>query len=198
MKLTDSKRRIYDQGDIDINVVQDMLRDDEHLYVDVDTGGYIFFGTPRRLNNIIDNPINGPIASAKRKQERLDEAQAYLRIKGAGGVLGDEEIAAVVRTVVDEWTTMDAAEYYGITGCADVWEENLRWLTERGTMNSDGTYGKGKQTPVLVWADGSTIDITMADARHKLEFKTQILFRDFLYFNAARVEAGLQREYKEG
>ena len=100
-----------------------------------------------------------------------------------------------MRTVVAGWTTKDAAEYYGITGCADVWEENLRWLTERGTMNSDGTYGKGKQTPVLVWADGSTI--TMADARHKLEFKTEILFRDFLYFNAARVEAGLQREYKE-
>ena len=64
-------------------------------------------------------------------------------------------------------------------------------------MNSDGTCGKGKQIPVLVWADGSTI--TMADAHHKLEFiKTQILFSDFLYFNAARADAGLQREYKEG
>ena len=100
-----------------------------------------------------------------------------------------------MRTVVAEWTTKDAAEYYGITGCADVWEENLRWLTKRGTMNSDGTFGKGRQTPVLVWADGSTI--TMGDARHKLEFKTEILFRDFLYINAARVEAGLQHEYKE-
>ena len=99
-------------------------------------------------------------------------------------------------TVVDELTTKVAVEYYGITGCADVWEENLRFLTQQGTVNSDGTYGKGRQTPVLVWADGSTI--TMADARHKLEFKTQILFSDFLYFNAARVEAGLQREYKEG
>ena len=89
-----------------------MLRDDEHLYVDVDTGGYIFFGTPRRLRNIIGNPINNPIWSlinnpkyspinnpkynpikaAKRKQGRLDEAKAYLHIKGVGGVLEDEEI----------------------------------------------------------------------------------------------------------
>jgi hypothetical protein len=53
--LTDSKIRIHDQEDI--NLVQDMLRDGEHLYVDVDTGGYIFFGTPRRLNSIINNPI---------------------------------------------------------------------------------------------------------------------------------------------
>ena len=82
MKLTDSKRRIYDQEDI--NVVQGMLRDDGHLYVDVGTGGYIFFGTPRRMTNIIDNPIYNPInnpiyspiASAKRKQKRLDEAKA--------------------------------------------------------------------------------------------------------------------------
>ena len=49
MKLTDSKRRIYDQDDI--NLVQGMLRDDEHLYVGVGTGGCLFFGTPRRLNN---------------------------------------------------------------------------------------------------------------------------------------------------
>ena len=63
MKLTDSTIRIYNQEDI--NLVQDMLRDDEHLYVDVDTGGYIFFGTPRRLRNIIDNPIWNPINNPK-------------------------------------------------------------------------------------------------------------------------------------
>ena len=38
MKLTDSKRGIYDQEDI--NVVQGMSRDDENLHVGVDTGGY--------------------------------------------------------------------------------------------------------------------------------------------------------------
>ena len=58
MKLTDSTIRIYDQEDI--NLVQDMLRDDEHLYVDVDTGGYIFFGTPRRLNNCNINNYRQP------------------------------------------------------------------------------------------------------------------------------------------
>ena len=52
MKLTDSKVMIYDLEVI--NLVQEKLRDDEHLYVyvDVGTGGYIFFETPRRLKDI--------------------------------------------------------------------------------------------------------------------------------------------------
>ena len=63
IKLTDSKIRIYQQEDI--NIVQDMtlLRVDVYeyfaylqLYVDVNTGGYIFFGTPRPLLSFGGDP----------------------------------------------------------------------------------------------------------------------------------------------
>ena len=162
MKLTDSKFGIYGQEGI-YYLVEDMLRDDEHLCVGAGTGGHIFFGTLRRLRNVINNPINNlisinspinnpainPTASANRKQGRLYEAKAYLRVRGAGGALGrgDEKIAAAVRTAADEWTTKDAAEYYsyGITGCANIRGENLRFLTQRGSMIYDGTYGEGRQ-----------------------------------------------------
>ena len=38
----------------------------------------------------------------------------------------------------------------------------------------------------------------MKEARTTLQFKTEIVFKDMMYFNSARVEAAVQTHYKEG
>ena len=78
-----------------------------------------------------------------------------------------------------------------------MWDERLRWLTQRGGTRSkeDGTWeytGQG-QTPVLTWADGSTI--TKKQAREELGFQVAELWRNPYYNNAARLEAALQSHF---
>ena len=62
-------------------------------------------------------------------------------------------------------------------------------------MKSDGAFSGATNRPVLVWEGGR--QITMKEARDTLEFKTEIVFHDLMYYNAARVEASLQRYFKE-
>jgi len=85
--------------------------------------------------------------------------------------------------------------YVGITGAANVKEEDLMWLTARGQMKSDGTFSGAATRPVLVWKSGK--QITMGEARDRLEFKTEIVFEDLTYFNAARVEAKVQNHFQK-
>ena len=62
-------------------------------------------------------------------------------------------------------------------------------------MKSDGTFSGARNRPVLVWKDGT--QIKMKEARDQLEFKTEIVFEDLMYYNAARVEASVQTYFKE-
>ena len=79
----------------------------------------------------------------------------------------------------------------------DLWDECLRWLTKRGGIRKkiDGTweYTGQAQTPVLTWADGSTI--TKKQAREQLGFQVVELWRNLYYNNSARVEAALQSHF---
>jgi len=143
---------------------------------------------------------NNPINNAARVAARAAEAKAFLKVHGEGIVMEDPQVLAekqrivaipLIRNLLEQRTPL----YFGITGCADVKDEDLRWLTARGLMKSDGTFSGAKNRPVLVWKDGR--QITMKEGRDKLEFKTEIVFKDLMYYNAAQVEASLQRYFKE-
>ena len=71
-----------------------------------------------------------------------------------------------------------------------------RWLCKRAAQNDDGTYTRPGNNPSLLWADGTTI--TKKQAREECGFVVKVLYESPLYLNANRVEAGLQRHYKEG
>jgi hypothetical protein len=63
-------------------------------------------------------------------------------------------------------------------------------------MNDDGSFTAGGNQPTLLWADGTKI--TKKQAREECGFKVKVLYQSPLYLNANRVEAGLQRHFKEG
>ena len=50
--------------------------------------------------------------------------------------------------------------------------------------------------PSLLWSDGSTI--TKKEAIEECSFVVKMLYESLFYLNANKVEAGLQRHYKEG
>ena len=136
----------------DIYLIVDKLSDAEYVFVDPETGGMVFHGTPRRLNNMVNNPIN----NAARVAARAAEAAAYMKVHGEGDVMEDPQVLAerqrivaipLIRNLLEQRTPL----YFGITGCADVKDEDLRWLTARGLMKSDGTFSGAKNRPVLVF-----------------------------------------------
>ena len=178
-------------------MIVDKLKDSEYVFANPETGGWMFHGTPRRLRHI----INSPIYNATRKQARLAEAEAFLRAHGQGKVLNagqvhTEAMRIVATPLLRKLQEQGHSFYVGITGCADVRDEDLRWLTARSIIKSDGTATSQTNRPVLVWKSGAPI--TMKEAREKLQFKTEIVFKDMMYFDSARVEAAVQTHYKEG
>ena len=88
-----------------------------------------------------------------------------------------------------------APVYVGITGMDNVEDEAYRWITQRGTMRSDGTFTGSRNVPSIQKRDG-TIP-TMTELRDVFGFVTTILWSDAYYLNAARVEYTLQHWLKE-
>jgi len=95
----------------------------------------------KNINNPINSPIWDPIFFSQAAVESLCALCDTLN--------SDPDMAAL--------GISDIALYTGITRQNDVWDECLRWLTQRGIMNSDGTFSGSKNRPTLVWADGRTI-----------------------------------------
>ena len=92
-----------------------------------------------------------------------------------------------------------ASVYAGCTG-RKLQEEDLRWLTQCGTLgrNTVKNHGEGKKNkarnrPVLVKADGSTIK--MKEARNDYGFKSIIVYTDQMRYNVGRIEDAIQRRY---
>ena len=119
-----------------------------------------------------------------RKQARLAEAEAFLRAHGQGKVLNagqvhTEAMRIVATPLLRKLQEQGHSFYVGITGCADVRDEDLRWLTARSIIKSDGTATSQTNRPVLVWKSGAPI--TMKEAREKLQFKTDDLLQSTRY-----------------
>ena len=95
----------------------------------------------------------------------------------------------------DDWAP---SFYWGYTS-RSLADEDLRWLTTRGTagQDADGEYtiNPGKNRPVLLWwPDESTI--TMGEARSELGFTSHEVYASTLKYNARMVENALQQRYQ--
>ena len=137
------------------------------------------------------------LAREKRVAEQA-EFVTYCAANGVSGVLTAVEIDRERDTILQFDVLKDAlldgfSGYIGITKQSDLWNECLRWLTARGKIDADGNFTGERNRPVLLWKDGS--QITMGEARDKLEFKVVELSRSTLYNNSARVEASLQAHF---
>ena len=141
---------------------------------------------------------------AKKRRLEQQEFHDFCAANGVQGILTDAEITNVCSRVLQDsksvfsvFDNAPASGYIGITKQVDLWDEALRWLTKRGGIRTkiDGTweYTGQAQTPVLTWADGSTI--TQKQAREQLGFQVVELWRNLYYNNSARVEAALQSHF---
>ena len=70
--------------------------------------------------------------------------------------------------------------------------------TQGSYINHQGEFTGQRQNPVLRWGPNSTCEgkhITMAEARDYLGFKSEVIWKESLYFNACRIEAWLQKHF---
>ena len=171
------------------------------------------------ISNAKWNPINAPINSAKVQKCAEDEAVKRINEMSpnekALTLAEAKQCVAVIMGRVGKATQGVAlGEYLLVDGCdhySDDWgpsfywgytsrslaDEDLRWLTQRGTGGEDAEYtiNPGKlNRPVLLWPDDSTI--TMSDARNKLGFTSHEVYASTLKYNAPMVEKALQLRYQ--
>ena len=121
--------------------------------------------------------------------------------------MSEEEITQKVDEVINKYipnldlTLEEAFEnrnrvsvYVGLTK-RQLHEEDLRFLTERGAHLPEGQTYKGRRNrPVLVKKDGNTIK--MKEARNEFGFQSTIIFSTEHKFDAAMVEAEIQRRFQ--
>ena len=136
----------------------------------------------KRINEMSKNEKALTLAEAKQCVAVIME-----RVSGATQGVALEEY-------LDDW---GPSFYWGYTS-RSLADEDLRWLTVRGTagQDADGEYtiNPGNNRPVLLWPDDSTI--TMSDARNKLGFTSHEVYASTLKYNARMVEKALQLRYQ--
>jgi hypothetical protein len=168
----------------------------------------------------ISNAKWNPIRSAKVQKRAEDEAVKRINefspnekaltlaeAKQCVAVIMERVSRATQGVALEEFLLVDASDHYSDDwGPSFYWgytsrslaDEDLRWLTVRGTagQDADGEYtiNPGNNRPVLLWPDDSTI--TMSDARNKLGFTSHEVYASTLKYNARMVEKALQLRYQ--
>ena len=137
----------------------------------------------KRINEMSKNEKALTLAEAKQCVAVIME-----RVSGATQGVALEEY-------LDDW---GPSFYWGYTS-RSLADEDLRWLTTRGTagQDADGEYtiNPGYNRPVLLWwPDESTI--TMGEARSELGFTSHEVYASTLKYNARMVEKTLQLRYQ--
>jgi hypothetical protein len=169
----------------------------------------------------ISNAKWNPIRSAKVQKRAEDEAVKRINefspnekaltlaeAKQCVAVIMERVSRATQGVALEEFLLVDASDHYSDDwGPSFYWgytsrslaDEDLRWLTTRGTagQDADGEYTikPGKNRPVLLWwPDESTI--TMGEARSELGFTSHEVYASTLKYNARMVEKTLQLRYQ--
>ena len=152
-------------------------------------------------HNPINNPIYNPIHNQKRKDaNRAEAVEAEKRKHGKEKVLTTERVNEISKEILAstppafggmtvEDFVMKFGGYIGLTRCAEVRNESLRWLTARGSTPYRGgkkmvqeninrpvnrPVNRRRNRPVLISADGEFI--TMRTARSELDFSEIVVY----------------------
>ena len=161
------------------------------------------------ISNPIWNPIWNPINAARRKEELNAAALAFYQVNGDHPILSPEEVQAkawkIISEIIPELAGLTLKQLltlnYNFTFYAGetkrtLYDEALRWLTERGANLPEGQQYNGQSNrPVLLWNDGSTITMKTAIEQHG--FQSVVVYESTYLFDATRVEDAIQTYFQD-